>query len=55
VLCLLCCACCAVNVAGFIYVQDVDLAKGTLTYLSPCAGPLPGSLLLSGSFKTYLD
>lgn len=41
--------------AGFIYVQDVDLAKGTLTYLAPCAGPLPGSLLLAGSFKTYLD
>ncbi len=45
----------AVNVAGFIYVQDVDLAKGTITYLAPCAGPLPSPLLLAGSFKTYLD
>lgn len=43
------------NVAGFIYVQDVDAAKGTITYLAPCAGPLPGTLLLAGSFKTYLD
>ena len=45
----------AVNVAGFIYVQDVDVAKGTITYLAPCAGPLPSSLLLAGAFKTYLD
>ncbi|KAL4449416.1 hypothetical protein ABPG77_007060 [Micractinium sp. CCAP 211/92] len=45
----------SVNVAGFIYVQDVDLAKGTITYLAPCAGPLPSPLLLAGSFKTYLD
>lgn len=45
----------AVNVAGFIYVQDVDVAKGTITYLAPCAGALPNSLLLAGAFKTYLD
>lgn len=45
----------SVNMAGFIYVQDVDLAKGTITYLAPCAGPLPSPLLLAGSFKTYLD
>ena len=36
-------------------LQDVDAVKGTITYLAPCAGPLPGSLLLAGSFKTYLD
>ena len=41
--------------AGFIYVQGVDVAKGTLTYLSPTAGPLPGALLLAGAFKIYLD
>ncbi|PSC75129.1 CLP1-like protein [Micractinium conductrix] len=45
----------SVNVAGFIYVQDVDLAKGTITYLAPCAGALPGQLLLAGAFKAYLD
>lgn len=50
-----CAAPAAVNAAGFIYVQDVDLAKGTLTVLSPCAGPLPSGLLLAGSFKTYLE
>eukprot|EP00887_Chlorella_sp_A99_P003151 scaffold9.g3151.t1 len=43
------------NVAGFIYVQDVDLAQGTLTYLAPRPGPLPSKYLLAGSFKTYLD
>lgn len=41
--------------AGFIYVQDVDVGKGTITYLAPCAGALPSSLLLAGAFKTYLD
>ncbi len=45
----------AANVAGFIYVQDVDVAKGTVTYLAPRAGPLPGGCLLAGAFKTYLD
>lgn len=45
----------SVNVAGFIYVQDVDVGKGTITYLAPCAGALPSSLLLAGAFKTYLD
>jgi polyribonucleotide 5'-hydroxyl-kinase len=45
----------SVNVAGFIYVQDVDPDKGTLTYLAPCGGELPGSLLLAGSFKVYLE
>ncbi|GAB4822312.1 hypothetical protein N2152v2_009358 [Parachlorella kessleri] len=45
----------SVNVAGFIYIQDVDLAKGTVSYLAPCPGPLPGSFLLAGNFKVYLD
>ncbi len=45
----------ASNAAGFVYVSDVDVAKGTLTYLAPSPGPLPGKLLLAGSFKTYFD
>lgn len=45
----------ASNVAGFIYVQDVDVAKGTVTYLAPCPGALPAKYLLAGSFKVYLD
>eukprot|EP00232_Nephroselmis_pyriformis_P020426 CAMPEP_0182882620 /NCGR_PEP_ID=MMETSP0034_2-20130328/17893_1 /TAXON_ID=156128 /ORGANISM="Nephroselmis pyriformis, Strain CCMP717" /LENGTH=418 /DNA_ID=CAMNT_0025015723 /DNA_START=12 /DNA_END=1265 /DNA_ORIENTATION=- len=36
------------NVAGFIYVTEVDLAKGRVTYLSPCPGALPGVLLIEG-------
>lgn len=43
------------NVAGFIYVQDVDLEKGTINYLTPRPGPLPSTLLLAGSYKTYLE
>lgn len=43
------------NVAGFIYVQDVDTTAGTVSYLAPCPGNLPGQFLLAGSFKVYLD
>ena len=45
----------SVNVAGFIYIQDVDMTNGTLTYLAPCPGQLPGNLLLAGNFKVYLE
>lgn len=43
------------NVAGFIYVQDVDVDKGIVTYLAPKAGPLPNTLMLGGTYKTYLE
>lgn len=42
-------------VAGFVYVQEADLAKGQLTVLTPRPGQLPGRFLLAGSFKLYLD
>ncbi len=45
----------ASNVAGFLYVKDIELAERTLVCLAPTAGDLPGRLLLSGSFKTYFD
>lgn len=45
----------SVNVAGFIYIQDVDVGAETLTYLSPIPGGLPGKYLLSGNFKVYLE
>ena len=41
------------NVAGFVYITDVDMAARRVTYLAPCAGPLPGRLLLVGSIKWY--
>jgi len=43
------------NVAGFIYVQDVDVEKGTINYLTPTPGALPNTLMLAGSYKTYLE
>jgi polyribonucleotide 5'-hydroxyl-kinase len=43
------------NVAGFIMVKEVDSSKGTLTYMAPCPGALPGKFLLAGSFKTYVE
>lgn len=37
------------NVAGFIYISDVDLSRKRLSYVAPCPGPLPSNLLLIGS------
>lgn len=45
----------SVNVAGFIYIQGIDPAKGTITYLTPCPGQLPGKYLLAGTFRTYFE
>ncbi|GBF95017.1 hypothetical protein Rsub_07518 [Raphidocelis subcapitata] len=45
----------ASNVAGFVLVTGVDAARGTVTYLAPCGGPLPGRYLLVGSLKAFLD
>jgi len=39
------------NVAGFLYVKDVDREQQMLVCLAPCAGSLPGTLLLASSFK----
>ncbi|KAI9262876.1 Pre-mRNA cleavage complex II protein Clp1-domain-containing protein [Helicostylum pulchrum] len=39
------------NVAGFIYVSDVDEEKRKVTILSPSPGRLPKKHLLMGSFK----
>lgn len=44
----------ATNVAGFIHVLDVDLNKHLLTYLAPCVGNLPSTLLLCGGIKVFL-
>lgn len=43
------------NVAGFLYVRDVDVAKGIISCFAPAPGELPGKLLLQGSFKTYFE
>ena len=40
------------NVAGFIHVNEVDLAKKVIRYTAPCPGPLPGKILLAGSIKS---
>lgn len=43
------------NIAGFIYIQDVDLENGTVNYLAPRSGHLPSTLMLAGTYKTYLE
>ncbi|XP_072961750.1 protein CLP1 homolog [Typha angustifolia] len=42
------------NVAGFIYVTDIDIQRKKITYLAPCAGELPSKLLIMGSL-TWLE
>ncbi|KAL8172367.1 hypothetical protein V2J09_024171 [Rumex salicifolius] len=37
------------NVAGFIYVTDVDVQRKKLTYLAPSAGELPSRILIIGT------
>ncbi|EFJ20213.1 hypothetical protein SELMODRAFT_177107 [Selaginella moellendorffii] len=39
----------ACNVAGFVYVTEVDLNRKKLTYVAPCPGPLPSNILIAGS------
>lgn len=37
------------NVAGFIYVTDVDVQRRKITYLAPSAGELPSRILILGT------
>ena len=45
------------NVAGFVYVYNVDVATRRIHYLSPCPGALPKGkecpMLIAGSIKWY--
>ena len=45
----------AVNVAGFVYVTDIDIKQNQITYLQPCPGRLPGKYLMMGSFQVYFE
>ena len=45
----------SVNLAGFLYVSDVDPVRQTVTYLAPCLGPVPGKYLLLGSLKVMMQ
>ncbi|KAJ0098477.1 hypothetical protein Patl1_22123 [Pistacia atlantica] len=42
------------NVAGFIYITDVDTRRKTVTYLGPSAGILPSKYLILGTL-TWLE
>ncbi|XP_020270004.1 protein CLP1 homolog [Asparagus officinalis] len=39
------------NVAGFIYVTDIDIMRKTITFLAPCAGELPSKFLIAGTLN----
>ncbi|KAL8097807.1 protein CLP1 homolog [Apium graveolens] len=42
------------NVAGFIYITDVDTQRNKITYLAPSAGDLPSRFLIVGSL-TWIE
>ncbi|KAH9734341.1 protein CLP1-like [Citrus sinensis] len=42
------------NVAGFIFVTDVDTQRKTITYLAPSPGMLPSKYLIAGTL-TWLE
>lgn len=42
------------NVAGFIYITDIDIQRKKITYLAPSAGDLPGRFLIMGTL-TWLE
>ncbi|KAK1359535.1 hypothetical protein POM88_044009 [Heracleum sosnowskyi] len=42
------------NVAGFIYVTDIDTQRNKITYLAPSAGELPSRFLIVGSL-TWIE
>lgn len=41
------------NVAGFIQILDVDMKNKLVSYRSPCAGELPGKVLIAGHYKVH--
>ncbi|XP_010909089.1 protein CLP1 homolog [Elaeis guineensis] len=42
------------NVAGFVYVTDIDIQRKKITYLAPCPGELPSKFLIVGTL-TWLE
>ncbi|XVF60476.1 hypothetical protein PTKIN_Ptkin08bG0050200 [Pterospermum kingtungense] len=42
------------NVAGFIYITDIDIQRKKITYLAPSAGELPSKYLIMGTL-TWLE
>ncbi|XAR71225.1 hypothetical protein NMG60_11028392 [Bertholletia excelsa] len=42
------------NVAGFIYITDIDIQRKKITYLAPSAGVLPSRSLIMGTL-TWLE
>ncbi|XP_057492170.1 protein CLP1 homolog [Actinidia eriantha] len=42
------------NVAGFIYITDIDIQRKKITYIAPSAGELPSRFLVMGTL-TWLE
>ncbi|CAH8385102.1 unnamed protein product [Eruca vesicaria subsp. sativa] len=40
-------------VAGFVYIADVDLGEGIVTYLSPSVAELPSKIFIMGTLTWY--
>ncbi|KAJ7538449.1 hypothetical protein O6H91_11G048600 [Diphasiastrum complanatum] len=37
------------NIAGFVYITDIDIPRKRISYVAPCPGPLPNNILIAGS------
>ncbi|MFS7948247.1 putative pre-mRNA cleavage complex subunit Clp1, clp1 domain superfamily protein [Helianthus anomalus] len=42
------------NIAGFIWITDIDILRKKITYLAPSGGELPSKFLLMGSL-TWIE
>lgn len=43
------------NIAGFAWINGVDVTSNTVTVLLPTSAPMPGSYLLAGTIKTFIQ
>lgn len=43
------------NVAGFVWINSVDVTSNKVTCLLPTAAPMPGKYMITGTIKTFVQ
>jgi hypothetical protein len=43
------------NIAGFVWINGVDVTNNKVTCLMPTSAAMPGSYLLTGTIKTFIQ
>jgi polyribonucleotide 5'-hydroxyl-kinase len=43
------------NIAGFVWINGVDVTSNKVTCLMPTSAAMPGSYLLTGTIKTFIQ